>query len=120
MVDHWISSQRSESGTSSPVRDAESSPSPNKKKLTIQTVVPDKPEPTKTQKTLSERYVSPWGGKTVSTCSCLCYMRDSGATKTQAGVKVTSKPPAEHAMQGLGKERIIQNKLFSLFCLSLC
>lgn len=57
MVDHWISSQRAESGTSSPVRDATSSPSPTKKRLTIQTVVPDKPQPIRKQKTLSERWV---------------------------------------------------------------
>lgn len=56
MVDHWISSQRSDNGTSSPVPGAIESPSPIKKRLTIQTVVPDKPQPVKGQKTLSERF----------------------------------------------------------------
>ena len=57
MVDHWISKQRAQSGTSSPVRDAElSSPLPAKKKLKIQTVVSeDKPQTISSQKTLSER-----------------------------------------------------------------
>lgn len=61
MVDHWISNQRVQSGTSSPVQDAESiSPSPTKKNLKIQTTVSkDKPRTIGSHKTLSQRF----GGK---------------------------------------------------------
>jgi len=60
MVDHWINNQRVQSGTSSPVQDAESvSPSPAKKNLKIQTTVTkDKPRTIGSQKTLSQRYVA--------------------------------------------------------------
>lgn len=60
MVDHWISNQRAQSETSSPVQDTESiSPSPAKKNLKIQTTVSkDKPRPISSQKTLSQRYVT--------------------------------------------------------------
>ena len=60
MVDHWITNQRKQSGTSSPVQDTESiSPTPAKKNLKIQTTVSkDKPRAIGSQKTLSQRYVS--------------------------------------------------------------
>lgn len=58
MVDHWMNKQKLESGSTSPAHDPESSPSPSKKKLTIHTVVSDKPQPARSQKTLSERCVS--------------------------------------------------------------
>ncbi|CAH3030267.1 unnamed protein product [Porites evermanni] len=61
MVDHWMNKQKLESGSTSPAHDPESSPSPSKKKLTIHTVVSDKPQPARSQKTLSERF----GGKGV-------------------------------------------------------
>lgn len=60
MVDHWISNQRVQSGTSSPVLETESiSPSPARKNLKIQTTVSeDKPRKIGNQKTLSQRYVA--------------------------------------------------------------
>ena len=60
MVDHWISNQRVQSGTSSPVHETESiSPSPARKNLKIQTTVSeDKPRKIGSQKTLSQRYVT--------------------------------------------------------------
>ena len=61
MVDHWINNQKAQSGTSSPVRDPESSssPSPVRKNLKIEAVMSqEKPKATGGQKTLSERYES--------------------------------------------------------------
>lgn len=61
MVDHWITNQRAQSGTSSPVRETESiTPPAAKKNLKIQTTVSkDKPQTTSSHKTLSQRF----GGK---------------------------------------------------------
>lgn len=58
MVDHWMSSKKSENGKSSPVEAATATgtPSPTKKRLTIQTTVSDEPQPIKSQKSLSERF----------------------------------------------------------------
>lgn len=63
MVDHWINNQKAQSGTSSPVRDPQPSPSqspaPPKKNLKIEAAMSqEKPQPTGGQKTLSERYAS--------------------------------------------------------------
>lgn len=63
MVDHWINNQKAQSGTSSPVRDPQPSPSqspaPPKKNLKIEAaMLQEKPQPTGGQKTLSERYAS--------------------------------------------------------------
>ena len=63
MVDHWINNQKAQSGTSSPVRDPQPSPSqspaPPKKNLKIEAAISqEKPQPTGGQKTLSERYAS--------------------------------------------------------------
>lgn len=57
MVDHWITNQRAQSGTSSPVRETESiTPPAAKKNLKIQTTVSkDKPQTTGSHKTLSQR-----------------------------------------------------------------
>ena len=52
-----MNKQKLESESTSPAHDPESSPSPSKKKLTIHTVVSDKPQPARSQKTLSERCV---------------------------------------------------------------
>lgn len=63
MVDHWINNQKAQSGTSSPVRDPQPSPSqspaPPKKNLKIEAaMLQEKPQATGGQKTLSERYAS--------------------------------------------------------------
>ena len=63
MVDHWINNQKAQSGTSSPVRDPQPSPSqspaPPKKNLKIEAaMLQEIPKPTGGQKTLSERYAS--------------------------------------------------------------
>ena len=60
MVDHWITNQRAQSGTSSPVRETESiTPPAAKKNLKIQTTVSkDKPQTTSSHKTLSQRCVA--------------------------------------------------------------
>ena len=63
MVDHWINNQKAQSGTSSPVRDPQPSPSqspaPPKKNLKIEAATSqEKPQATGGQKTLSERYAS--------------------------------------------------------------
>ena len=63
MVDHWINNQKAQSGTSSPVRDPQPSPSqspaPPKKNLKIEAaMLQEKPQAIGGQKTLSERYAS--------------------------------------------------------------
>lgn len=57
MVDHWINSPKSgENCTGSPVQGSTGTPTPTKKRLTIQANVSDKPQPIRSQKTLSERF----------------------------------------------------------------